>query len=106
VERWADYVQNTDAREMANRVESFARREPGLFLGGAFALGLVGARFLKSSRRERGYEQDSYAMQRGPRGESFSRPRSTVADREVPISRTPFESDLPGTRAPGMTPDR
>jgi hypothetical protein len=106
VERLADYVQNTDAREMAGRVENFARREPGLFLGGAFALGLLGARFLKSSRRESDYERGSYAMSRGPRGESFSRPRSTLADREVPISRTPFESDLPGTRAPGMTTER
>ncbi len=106
VERWADYVQSTDAREMANRVEGFARREPGLFLGSAFALGILGARFLKSSRRENEYERGSYAMPRGPRSESFSRSRSSLADREVPIARTPFESDLPGTRAPGMTPDR
>ncbi len=106
-ERWADYVQNTDAREMAGRVENFARREPGLFLGGAFALGLLGARFLKSSRRENEYEPRSYAMSRGPRGgERFSRPRSTLSDREVPISRTPFESDLPGTTTPGMTTER
>jgi hypothetical protein len=106
VERLADYVQNTDAREMANRVESFARREPGLFLGGAFALGLLGARFLKSSRREGyDYERGSYAAQRGLRGESFSRPRGGLADREVPIARTPYESDLPGTRAPGLTPE-
>jgi hypothetical protein len=107
VERWADYVQNTDAREMAERVESFARREPGLFLGGAFALGLLGARFLKSSRREGEYERGPYAMSRGPRGgEGFSRPRSTLYDREVPISRTPFESDLPGTTTPGLTTER
>jgi hypothetical protein len=106
VERWADYVQNTDSREMANRVENFARREPGLFLGGAFALGLLGARFLKSSRREGNeYERGPYAARRGLRGESFSRPRGALFDREVPIARTPYESDLPGTRAPGMTPE-
>jgi hypothetical protein len=51
VEQLADYVQNTNASQMAERVEGFARREPALFLGGAFALGLVGARFLKSSRQ-------------------------------------------------------
>ena len=34
---------------MQRGVESFARREPLLFIGGAFALGMVAARFLKAS---------------------------------------------------------
>src|SRR5690348_9782402 len=52
VEELADYLQNSSAGELADRVEGFARREPAIFLGGAFALGLLGARFLKSSRRD------------------------------------------------------
>jgi hypothetical protein len=34
-------------------VEGFARRQAGLFLGGAFALGFILSRFFKSSRPER-----------------------------------------------------
>jgi hypothetical protein len=90
MERWADYVQNTDAREMANRVEGFARREPAIFLGGAFALGLLGARFLKSSRKGEQPSRASYPSQRAARGEQFARPRGMLSDREVPISRTPY----------------
>ncbi|MBA3465159.1 MAG: hypothetical protein H0T46_34830 [Deltaproteobacteria bacterium] len=42
-------VRTADLRSAVRSTESFARREPLLFLGGAFALGLVAARFLKSS---------------------------------------------------------
>ena len=51
VERLADYLRDRDARELVGEAERFARREPALFLGGAFTLGLLAARFLKSSGR-------------------------------------------------------
>jgi ElaB/YqjD/DUF883 family membrane-anchored ribosome-binding protein len=51
VQRVSNYLQNTDVSEIIDSTEEFARRRPALFLGGAFALGLIGARFLKSSRR-------------------------------------------------------
>jgi ElaB/YqjD/DUF883 family membrane-anchored ribosome-binding protein len=50
LERAAHYVQNADLREMVDEVEHFARRRPALFVGSAFAAGLLAARFLKSSR--------------------------------------------------------
>lgn len=92
MENWADYMQHTDARQMADRVESFARREPGVFLGGAFALGLLGARFLKSSRRgdRNEWDRSRYPASQGARSQQFSRPRGMLSDREVPISRTPY----------------
>jgi len=49
LERASNYVRTADLREMQRGVESFARREPLLFIGGAFALGMVAARFLKAS---------------------------------------------------------
>lgn len=49
VERLSDYLRSTDTREMITGLERFARRQPALFVGGAFMLGLLGARFLKSS---------------------------------------------------------
>ena len=49
VERMSGYLRSTDIRQMVREVEQYARRQPAIFLGGAFALGLLGARFLKSS---------------------------------------------------------
>lgn len=43
------YVSKRDVNQLLGDVARFARREPALFLGGAFTLGLFGARFLKSS---------------------------------------------------------
>jgi hypothetical protein len=50
IERLTDYLRRNDATQLVREVEGFARRQPALFLGGAFLLGLAGARFLKSSR--------------------------------------------------------
>ena len=49
LERASSYVRTADPNEIRRGVESFARREPLLFIGGAFALGMVMARFLKAS---------------------------------------------------------
>jgi hypothetical protein len=49
IERAADFVQTRSLSELLVEVESYARREPAVFLGGAFVLGLFGARLMKSS---------------------------------------------------------
>jgi hypothetical protein len=49
VEKFSQYVEESDLKEVARDVEQFARRNPALFVGGAFALGVLAARFLKSS---------------------------------------------------------
>lgn len=46
----SDYLQDRTLRHIVRDVEGFARREPALFLGGAFVVGILGGRFLKSSR--------------------------------------------------------
>lgn len=50
VERASAYFDQKSLGEVARDVEDFARREPAFFLGGAFALGLLGGRFLKASQ--------------------------------------------------------
>jgi hypothetical protein len=50
VERLSSYLQQHEIGQLVDDVEQFARRQPALFLGGAFVMGLLGARFLKSSR--------------------------------------------------------
>lgn len=69
----SDYLRDRNVDEMLMDAEEFARRQPQLFLGGAFALGLLTARFFKSSSPQRrhdkgyGWEQQEYAIARQPR---------------------------------------
>lgn len=51
-ERLAGYLRTADFRAMGDDVQELARRQPALVVGGAFALGLLAARFLKSSERK------------------------------------------------------
>jgi hypothetical protein len=50
VDLMARYLRRHTLGQVFSDVEQYARREPALFLGGAFVLGLFGGRFLKSSR--------------------------------------------------------
>ncbi len=45
----AKYFDGADLKDIARDLESYARRNPAIFLGGAFAIGIMAARFLKSS---------------------------------------------------------
>jgi uncharacterized membrane protein YgcG len=49
IEKISQYFERSDVRVMVRDVETFARRNPAVFIGGAFAVGLLAARFLKSS---------------------------------------------------------
>lgn len=49
VEQASTYLRTRTLGQVVGDVEGFARRDPALFLGGAFLLGLLGGRFLKSS---------------------------------------------------------
>ena len=49
IEKVASYFERKDLKAMMRDTESFARRNPAIFLGAAFALGMLAARFLKSS---------------------------------------------------------
>ena len=69
VEQVADYLRNKDARAMRQDLENLARRQPALLIGSALVLGLIGARFLKSSERRGGRYGD---------GQRFGRERSSA----------------------------
>lgn len=45
----SNHLQARDLRTLLTEVEHFARRQPTLFIGGGLLLGMLGARFLKSS---------------------------------------------------------
>lgn len=48
-EALATYLRQTDMRQMIGNVENFARRQPLLFVGGAFLLGMATSRFIKAA---------------------------------------------------------
>lgn len=60
VEQVSNYLRDADLDRMVRDVETLARRQPALIFGAALALGLIGARFLKSSdsNRSRRYDFD------------------------------------------------
>src|SRR3954451_8221079 len=49
IEQLSDYVEQHDVRDMVGDAERLARQQPAGFLGAAFTVGFVAARFLKAS---------------------------------------------------------
>ena len=75
LERLSGYLRENSVSDMVNGVEQFARRQPALFIGSAFMLGLLGARFLKSSSRSEG-SGDSYGAYNYEGGQASRRTSS------------------------------
>lgn len=51
IDRLSRKLRDKDVGELFRDAQALARRQPAVFIGSAFALGLLGARFLKSSSR-------------------------------------------------------
>lgn len=122
VERLTDYFRNRRVAEIIGDVNAFGRREPVLFLGGSFALGFFGARFLKASGRhvsekvadssKSGAHQG--AMQKAPVPTVSPPPRtlgaavsSTPQAKTAPVYSAPapsIPSAVSATPKPGATP--
>ncbi len=92
LEKLSQYLRTTNLNEVKGSLEGLARREPLLFMGGAFVLGILGARFLKSSahasaspsaRHDSGADEtkkpSSGGASRGPNGRNFNRAPSPGA---------------------------
>lgn len=52
VEQLSGYFERKDLKEIYRDVEGFARRQPAAFIAISFAVGLLAARFLKSSGKD------------------------------------------------------
>jgi hypothetical protein len=57
LERFSTYIREQDPKQLLNDVQNFGRRRPALLLGGAFLLGLAGARLIKSSMSMESHHQ-------------------------------------------------
>jgi hypothetical protein len=89
LDRIAHGLESQDVRQMVENVQSFARRQPLLFVGTALGLGFVGARFLKSSRRQRdsySARDRGYSQQAGWR--AVTAPPSTANPPLTPLGET------------------
>lgn len=76
IDRLAQQLRNKDIGDLFEDAQRLARRQPAVFIGAAFALGLIGARFLKSSSRRQGSDEGDYEW----RGSSSTAPTwSTTA---------------------------
>ena len=70
VEQAADQLEKLSARlkeknvnELVGDAQRFARQRPALFIGSAFAIGLIGSRFFKSSADRRGeFYRNDYSV--------------------------------------------
>jgi predicted component of type VI protein secretion system len=49
IDRVASYLKDAEPEDLLREVDRFARREPVLFLGGAFVAGLLVSRFIKAT---------------------------------------------------------
>jgi len=89
IERVSGHMRQRDANELLAEVEWFARRQPMVFAGGTFALGMLAVRFLKSGGRQQTAGSSSMSS-----GQSFTgATRTTVGTGQASPSAT--------TRPPG-----
>ena len=88
LERFANGLRDKSADELLRDVRNLARRQPALFIGGSVAVGILAARFLKSSRdgETREFYQGGYSSGNRPYRSSEAAlstsipPRDFVAD--------------------------
>lgn len=103
VDDMADMLRNATMDDMLHRVEGFARRQPEMFLGAAFAAGFLAARFIKSSG-----EQARYGSQRAGYGAMSGGDQGYGRDyaRSSGFSGTPSRAMAGGIAESGTMPRR
>jgi hypothetical protein len=55
IEQFSTRLRERDLGDLVAEAQRFARRQPALFIGGAFAVGVLATRFLKSSADNRSH---------------------------------------------------
>ena len=104
IDNWSRRLREKDVNELITDVQGLARRQPAVFIGSAFALGLVGARFLKSSRQqsEGDYRAESSRARYGSMGRSTvgnygaaDRNDESVVASEAATSNVDFDPTTP-----------
>ncbi len=94
MDRVADRLRQSSLDDLVGEVEGFARRQPELFIGGAFALGFLAARFVKSSGERR--QQGGHAAAPLPRARRTSDYRTAG----TPLPRASTAPSKPADQRP------
>lgn len=96
VERVADMLRDATVDDIVGEVEGFARRQPEVFIGAAFAVGFLAARFIKSSGERRMHRASSLRGNAHPsqsvrstRGTAYDVGRDRGRDMNRDSDRTP-----------------
>ena len=76
-ESLAGYLRENDVRQIIGNVEDYARRQPLLFIGGAFLLGMAASRFIKAA---------------GGQGQRSGHPSGYAASYDVGTDRSTVDS--------------
>jgi hypothetical protein len=94
LDRVARYLREQDPKRLLNDVQNFGRRQPALMIGGAFLLGLVGARLIKSSM-----EAASGSMYTGGQG-AMDTGNTGMRSSVNPGAQQPFNTNVSGAQQP------
>jgi hypothetical protein len=100
VENVSRYLGDHDIDRIFGEVEGFARRQPALFLGGAFALGFMASRFLKSSSPY-DHHGNGHRYWREGNGSGYGHPLPTAYERTA-SGTPPFDVPVSGTASPSV----
>jgi hypothetical protein len=104
------FLNERETRQMMWEFEQFARRQPALFLGGAFALGFLAARFFKSSTESMPSTYQSEIASLQPSAYVGAQPANTWAPTPGATMAGPLDEAMSGPvstssagSSPGMT---
>ena len=92
IENASSYLSGHSVDDLLADAEDFARRQPEIFLGSAFGLGLIVSRFFKSSERQYVRHGDAYSQGAYSQGRGYGSMQRTTRDWETPYAG---ESSLP-----------
>jgi hypothetical protein len=97
-------VKDKDAGELLRSAQNFSRRRPAMFIGSAFAIGLVGARFMRSSPPSSGATRPT-SWRRGPGSDTIG-PSGDPGGLEALQTRNYSRVDDPTTTSVGRQRER
>jgi len=102
IEKFSQRLRDKDVGELLDDAQRLARRQPAVFIGSAFALGVIGARFLKSSSED-SYPRSS-SMEGSYRGNEYrtrmssgtGTPSYATANDSTPVTASEIGRDTAG----------
>ena len=102
LDRTAHVLDHRSMAEMADDVEAFAHRRPGVFVGGAFAAGFLLARLIRNSRGETPVVAAPAPRRRyGSAASGYAEYEAPLHPSGEPAGFTTTPTDIPGAPRPG-----